>query len=216
MNTAVTDQMIDQFMRIFCGHRGSLQINHNELSEAVRAGLVVVLSASAQPPVVQSSDVMSKPIIGTHQFFSYDPDTGFERHDTEKMAKDYAEKSIDLCLDGEFNEDVEKVCWGVVHEVAVKVSKGYDPHRKLAHTCVYRLSPFRDAYASVTAELTGTRAQLAAAHAVLRIFSSWDDDQCGWGDAGIRARDVSRRALEKVGTYTATEQQRGDAVDVKP
>lgn len=50
----VTGEMVDQFMRVFCGHRGSLQLYVHELSAAVRAGLEAALAAAGQGDAVDN------------------------------------------------------------------------------------------------------------------------------------------------------------------
>lgn len=42
----VSHKMVDQFMRIFCGHRGRTQLYAHEMSKAVHAGLVAALKAA--------------------------------------------------------------------------------------------------------------------------------------------------------------------------
>ncbi|OWY39367.1 hypothetical protein CEK28_08595 [Xenophilus sp. AP218F] len=68
---------------------------------------------------------------GRLSYFAYDPDTGFERFNTEAEAKEYAQTSInayrDAAGDG-WDESVENVCWGVVHGTTqqIAVEDDYD------------------------------------------------------------------------------------------
>lgn len=61
----------------------------------------------------------------TARWFSYDPDTGFDVHDTEQAAQLAAEECIEYYReqagDG-WNENVESICWGVISQEAVRVS----------------------------------------------------------------------------------------------
>lgn len=56
------------------------------------------------------------------RFFSYDPDNGFELHDTAEEAKSECEKAFGYCQDeaaGDgWPENVGQVCWGEIKESA--------------------------------------------------------------------------------------------------
>ena len=59
------------------------------------------------------------------KFFSYDPDDGFELHDSEEEAKECAQNAIDLYRDDaaeRWAEGVERVCWGNVRQNVVEVN----------------------------------------------------------------------------------------------
>lgn len=62
------------------------------------------------------------------RYFSYDPDDGFALHETAEKAREAAEASIDYYRDessgdGWNEDDVCQVCWGVVSEITVQVSR---------------------------------------------------------------------------------------------
>ena len=60
------------------------------------------------------------------KFFSFDPDDGFETHDTEAEAKARALGAIDLCRDNAgdpdtgWPESVDGICWGEIRQRTVE------------------------------------------------------------------------------------------------
>ena len=69
------------------------------------------------------------------KFFSYDPDDGFEVHETEEEAKMCAQKTIDRYRDDAtdgWSEEVEYVCWGELRQQAVEIPIN-------DHSCDYKL-----------------------------------------------------------------------------
>jgi hypothetical protein len=59
------------------------------------------------------------------KWFSYDPETGIEFHETEEEAKRLAEECLDEhrnnAVDG-WSEDVYQLCWGEIKESTDRVS----------------------------------------------------------------------------------------------
>jgi hypothetical protein len=57
-------------------------------------------------------------------YFSFDPDSGLDFHETLEEAKDAAQRTIDEyrdCCDPSWSEDVEHVCYGIVVALASEV-----------------------------------------------------------------------------------------------
>lgn len=75
------------------------------------------------------------------RWFSYDPDNGFEYHDTPEAARADALRIIDSCLNEGWEEDVEQVLWGQVCERATQVNERPDPSGEFDYLCDYELKP---------------------------------------------------------------------------
>lgn len=56
-------------------------------------------------------------------------------HDSAEAAKAAAQDDLDNANDGEWNEDVENVCWGKVEQEAVMVNKRPDPDGRYDYLC---------------------------------------------------------------------------------
>jgi len=58
------------------------------------------------------------------RFFSFDPEDGFERHETEDLARARAEKCLardrDIATTEGWPEEVEGICWGEIREQVAK------------------------------------------------------------------------------------------------
>lgn len=87
--------------------------------------------AAAPPATVKDSLIVQQAPAARLSYFAYDPDAGFEQFNTEAEAMDFAQVAIDayreVAGDG-WDEDVENVCWGVVHGTTqqVAVDEDYD------------------------------------------------------------------------------------------
>lgn len=58
------------------------------------------------------------------RYFSYDPDGGFELHDTAELAQAEADEAIDYYrqhADEGWSENVSQVCWGELKQLAAKL-----------------------------------------------------------------------------------------------
>ena len=76
------------------------------------------------------------------KFFSYDPDDGFEFHDTEDAAKDRAQAAIDLYREDAsegWAEEVDRVCWGEVRQQAKERDTTAETGQDF-ETCDYELA----------------------------------------------------------------------------
>lgn len=81
-------------------------------------------------------------------WFSYDPEGGFETHDTEEEARNAADGYLDSYRDEApdgWYEGVEQVCWGRIHQAAAMTNKrDPDPEhsneRNFAFVCDYELT----------------------------------------------------------------------------
>ncbi len=63
--------------------------------------------------------------MANHKFFSYDPDTGINTHETEAEAKAEAENIIQEYrenADEGWSEEVSGVCWGEIKQKAFEES----------------------------------------------------------------------------------------------
>lgn len=78
------------------------------------------------------------------KWFSYDFDVGLKLHSTAKEAAASAQEAIEDFLDGEWNEDVETVCWGQVLQRAVMKNKRPDPDGTYDYICDYELETVKD------------------------------------------------------------------------
>ena len=86
---------------------------------------------AAPPTTVKDSLIVQQAPAARLSYFAYDPDVGFEQFNTEAEAIVFAQAAIDayreVAGDG-WDEDVENVCWGVVHGTTqqVAVEDDYD------------------------------------------------------------------------------------------
>jgi hypothetical protein len=59
------------------------------------------------------------------RFFSFDPEDGFERHETEEKARACAEKCLardrDIATTDGWPEEVVRICWGEIRERVANV-----------------------------------------------------------------------------------------------
>lgn len=79
------------------------------------------------------------------KWFSYDPDgDGFETHKTEQEAKESAEIAISWYRENSsegWDENVEGVCYGRIHQAVQMVDKRPLPESsEFDYTCNYRLA----------------------------------------------------------------------------
>ena len=74
------------------------------------------------------------------KYFSYDPENGFELHDTAAMAEKCAAGAIPAFLDDCWDESVEHVCWGEIHEAAAMCNKRPDNSGNYDYLCDYELA----------------------------------------------------------------------------
>ncbi|UGA37884.1 hypothetical protein JOS77_28765 [Chromobacterium haemolyticum] len=101
---------------------------HNRVDEICRAAIAAAEAAQA---TVKDSLIVQQAPAARLSYFAYDPDTGFEQFNTEAEAMAFAQVAIDayreVAGDG-WDEDVENVCWGVVHGTTqqVAVDDDYD------------------------------------------------------------------------------------------
>lgn len=64
--------------------------------------------------------------MSNYKYFGYCPHCGFETFETEREAKDYAEKSLEYFREEAqegWSEDVGGVCWGKINQQAEQTMK---------------------------------------------------------------------------------------------
>lgn len=68
---------------------------------------------------------------GSEKWFSYDPDNGFETHETEAKARANAEESLHWhkqeAADNGWDENVTQICWGKIMGQVVQTSRETKP-----------------------------------------------------------------------------------------
>jgi hypothetical protein len=82
------------------------------------------------------------------KYFSYDPEAGFETHDSEEKAKAAAAESLQDYRDnaGEgWDELVEQVCWGEIKQITVMGEKTPAEHPEYDYLVDYALADTADA-----------------------------------------------------------------------
>jgi len=60
------------------------------------------------------------------RYFSYEPDTGFEEHETEKEAREAAEELLAWYRDeasNRWDENVTGICWGEIKQCIIEVDR---------------------------------------------------------------------------------------------
>lgn len=158
--------------------------------------------AAAPPETVKDSLIVQQAPAARLSYFAYDPDAGFEQFNTEAEAMVFAQAAIDayreVAGDG-WDEDVENVCWGVVHGTTqqVAVDDDYDGRHGLGEMLFvdYILTGPAPAPARVEQQAPA----ITAEQIVELLAQEWDkedpDDTIDIGDVGANIRKAGARLL---------------------
>lgn len=151
------------------------------------------------------------------QFYSYDPDQGFEEHDTAEAAESFAEAAIEAYrenADDGWNEEVESVHWGRLLPLGVATQQPVtDPdsieraRERGFESCVdYYLSAQPDELGLLRTEVASLRAKLTYARRIT------EPERLAAENEILRARVAELESLES--TLRARVQDRDETARI--